>query len=377
MTGIALTETRELSYEQRIESLRATKLKITKEKQEIIGAMNHDDWGLILPPPELRELVQTMSASGMPITDALIAGFKVMSNHPSGGFFGPKAVGENYRALLEVHPVYIDPISSLAGGYMANFMSYRKPHWNPDFDFSFLHEEQRKYGLGSGIGAAQHFCHDLQIGFKLGWGGLLSNIRWYREWHKSNEKDAAELARKNEFYDGLEAIVLGMQNWIKRTADQASERCATELNPQLRENLEALADINHRLVTEPPSTFREACQWMNWYQMAARMYNGNGALGRMDTLLQPFYDRDVALGILDDEEAIFHSACFLVRNTDYIQLGGPDEHGNDTTSHLSFLILEAAHRLKIPANIGVCVGAKTDPELLHRGVEIMFEDKCG
>lgn len=377
MTGIALTETRELSYEQRINALRATKLQITKEKQEIIGAMNHDDWGLILPPPALRELVQTMSASGMPITDALIAGFKVKSNHPSGGFFGPKAVGENYRALLEIHPVYIDPVSSLAGGYMANFMSYRKPHWNPDFDFSFLHEEQRKYGLGAGIGAAQHFCHDLRIGFKLGWGGLLSKIKWYREWHELNEKDAKELARKREFYDGLEAIVLGMQNWIMRTADQAHEMYLSEHNPQLRENLEALADINHRLVTEPPSTFREACQWMNWYQMAARMFNGNGALGRMDVLLQPYYERDVALGILDDEEAIFHSACFLVRNTDYTQLGGPDENGNDLTTHLSYLILEAAHRLKIPANIGVCVGAKSDPELLHRGVEIMFEDKCG
>jgi formate C-acetyltransferase len=39
--------------------------------------------------------------------------------------------------------------------------------------------------------------------------------------------------------------------------------------------------------------------------------------------------------------------------------------------------LEAAHRLKIPANIGVCVGDDVDPDLLHRGVEILFEDKTG
>jgi pyruvate-formate lyase len=377
MIGVTDTSCQELSYQERIDVLRATKLHITQEKQQIIGSMNHDDWGLILPPPDRREIVQTMSASGMPITDALIAGFKIKSNHPSGGFFGPKAVGENYRALLEMHPVYIDPVSSLAGGYMANFMSYRKPHWNPDLDFSFLRDDQVKYGLGPGIGAAQHFCHDLTIGFTLGWGGLLAKIRQYRELHQANEKDATLLAQKMDFYDGLESIVLGMQNWIQRTADQARERYRAEANPQLRENLEAIADINARLVNEPPKTFREACQWMNWYQMAARMYNGNGALGRMDVLLQPYYDRDVALGILDDEEAIFHMACFLVRNTDYIQLGGPDEAGNDTTTHLSFLAMEAAHRLKIPANIGICVGEHSDPELLRRGVEIMFEDKCG
>jgi formate C-acetyltransferase len=372
-----VTEYQELTYQQRIDALRESKLRITQEKQQIIGSMDHDDWGLILPPPDRREIVQTMSASGMPITDALIAGFKVKSNHPSGGFFGPKAVGENFRMLLEMHPVYIDPLSSLAGGYMANFMSYRKPGWNPDFDFSFLSEDQKRYELNSGIGAAQHFCHDLKIGFDLGWGGLLKKIRHFREVQKANEKDPEILSQKMDFYDGLEDVVLGMQNWIGRTAEEARKMSATEQNPQLHENLEAIADINARLVNEPPKTYREACQWMNWYQMAARMYNGNGALGRMDSLLQPYYDRDIALGILDDEEAIFHAACYLVRNTDYIQLGGPDENGDDTTTHLSFLILEAAHRLKIPANIGVCVGDKTDPELLHRGVEIMFEDKCG
>jgi formate C-acetyltransferase len=107
------------------------------------------------------------------------------------------------------------------------------------------------------------------------------------------------------------------------------------------------------------------------------MYNGNGALGRLDVLMLPYYERDTALGILDDEEAIFHLACFLVRNTDYLQLGGPDENGKDVTNRVSFLVLEAAHRLRIPANVGVCVGKDTDPELLRRGVEIMFEDKCG
>ena len=63
---------------------------------------------------------------------------------------------------------------------------------------------------------------------------------------------------------------------------------AGETNPQLRQNLEEMAEINARLVSEPPRTFREACQWILWYQITARMYNGSGSLGRLDVLLQPY-----------------------------------------------------------------------------------------
>ena len=358
----------ELTYEERIDALRATKLAQTQEKQQVIGAMDYDDWALILPPPDRRILIDTISPSGVPIKDVLLEGFELKPNHPSGGVFGPKATGENFRALLECHPTYIDPMSSLAGGYMVNFFSYRNPAWNPDFDYAHVRDEIAKYKLGAGIGASQHFCQDLSIGFELGWGGLLEKIRHYRQVNAPHGAD---------FYDGVEAVVLGMQNWIGRHADEARRMAEIEASPQLRRNLEEIADINARLITEPPQTFREAMQWMLWFQVAARMYNCSGSLGKMDVLLYPYYRQDKEAGILTDEEAIFHIACHLVRDTAYIQLGGPDETGKDVTNELSFLILEAAHRLKVPANIGVCVGKSVDPELLRRGVEIMFEDKLG
>ena len=356
------------TWTERLEALRAAKLAQTRAKQEIIGAMDHDDWALILPPPERRKLVQTMSTSGMPITDCLLDGFEIRPNHPSGGFFGALAVGDNFRALLEAHPTYIDPNSSLAGGYMVNFMSYRKPHWNPDFDFQHLRSDQQRYGLGSGIGGTQHFCQDLDIGLQLGWGGLLKRIGYYR---RRNQPESCE------FYDGLEAVVAGIQNWIGRHAESARAMADDESDPTVHANLHEMAAINARLVSEPAQTFREACQWILWFQITARMYNGSGSLGRLDEILYPFYERDVTAGMLDDDEAIFHIACLLVRDTAYLQLGGPDADGRDGTNPVSFLILEAAHRLKIPANVGVSVGDSVDPELLRRGVEIMMEDKTG
>ncbi|MBN1934624.1 MAG: formate acetyltransferase [Anaerolineae bacterium] len=382
------TDLETLTYADRLDALRAEKLAQTQEKQQLIGAMDHDDWALILPPPAYRKITRAISTSGMPITDCLIDGYAPQSNHPSGGFFGPKAVGANYRALLEAHPVYIDPQSSLAGGYMVNFASYRKHGWNPDFAVEKLDPELaetiRRYKLHSGIGATQHFCQDLQIGLDLGLGGILDKIRRYRQINLDTlpaPEDArfAPVTRQEigDFYDGLEDIVLGMQNWISRHADAAREMAEREANPQRRQNLFEIAEMNAWLVSEPPRTLRAACQWMLWFQMAARMYNGSGSLGRLDVLLTPYYEREKAAGTLTDEEATFHIACLLLRDTAYLQVGGPDAAGRDVTNRISYLILEAAHRLKIPANVGVSVGDAVDPGLLRCGVEIMFEDKKG
>jgi len=78
--------------------------------------MDDDDWALIVPAPEEREIIETTSSSGDLITDPLLKRFKVKSNQPSGGFFGSKVVGQNFRSLLELHPTHIDPMSSLVGG---------------------------------------------------------------------------------------------------------------------------------------------------------------------------------------------------------------------------------------------------------------------
>ena len=358
----------ELTYQQRIDALRDEKLRCTREKQTLLGDMDFDDWGQILPPEDQRDYVHVMSPSGIMIRDSIIKGFEVASNHPSGGFFGPKAVGENYRALLERHPVTIDPLSSLAGAYMLNFTSYRRPHWNPDLRYDHLKPVQEQYQLLHGIGGMQHLTPDIAIGLRLGWGGLLDHIRTNRASHGPEKAD---------FYDGLEAVVLGAQNWVQRHADAARALAETEDNPQRRQNLFEIADVNAHIVSDPPGTFRGACQWLLWYEMVARMYNGSGAVGQLDVLLLDYYEADVAAGRLTDDEATFHIACMLLLDTMYCQLGGPDRAGRDVTNPVSFLVLEAAHWLKIPANVAIAVGRGTSEALLRRGVEIMLEDKTG
>lgn len=356
------------SYDDRLAVLREAKVRSNLEKQDVTGSLNGDDLANVLPPEDRRLVVQAVSGSGVPITDVILTGVEMKPNHENGGFYGPKACGENFALLLKSHPGFVDPNSSLAGAYMTSFGSYRTGGWKPELDFSHLADEQRRYGIVSGIGASQHFCQDLAIGLKLGWSGIREKIISCR---KTNQPGA------QGFYDGLLAIVEGMQDWISRNAALARETAVTERNPLLRSNLLEIASINDRLVSQPPVTFREACQWIVWYQMAARMYNGSGSLGKLDLLLERFYERGTQDGTLSDEEAVFHLACLLLRDTAYIQLGGPDGSREDVTNPVSFLALEAARRLRVPCNLAVCYGRKVDPRLLCRGVEILFETRLG
>lgn len=359
----------ELTYCERISMLRATKMRLTAEKWRVLGSMDMDDLPVMLPPPEVRKVVRITSGSGLEMPDAVFSTFVPVSDRPDGGIFGPRACGENFRRLMDLHPPYVDPVSSLAGGYMSHFMSYRNPGWNPDFDYASLRPAQEKYALHHGIGAVQHFCQDMTIGFGLGWGGILEKIRRFRGVNTDDEA--------RELYDGLEQVVLGLQNWIGRHASAALAMAESERRPQLQGNLREIAAINARLVSDPPRTFREACQWMLWYQLAGKMYNMGGSLGRIDRFLLSYYLKDVAEGRLTDEEATFHLACHFVMDTSYTQVGGPDAAGGDVTNRLSFLVLEAAHLLKVPVNVGVAVGRDVDPGLLRRGVEILFEDRTG
>jgi len=207
----------------------------------------------------------------------------------------------------------------------------------------------------------------LALGLKLGWGGLLQKVRYYRH----------ENADAGDFYDGLEDVITGVQDWVRRHAEAARSMAEAEQRPQLRENLATLADICARQVCAPPETFREACQWLVFFQAVAKMYNGSGEWGQLDKLLRPYYERDSAAGLLTDDEAVFHLACLLLSETAYIQLGGPDADGQDLTSRVSFLVLEAVHRLKTPANLAVRVGQGLSEELFRRGLEILCEDRMG
>ena len=340
------------TFAERLEALVARKREHTTAKQQAYKSLDTDDHGSILMPEKVE--------------------FTPKSNHENGGSYGSRCVGENFGALLAALPPYVNPMSSLLGAWYIDRPAYRNgPHWPPDseFDYSHLRESQQKYNIIAGIGAQHHFCPEVRIGFELGWSGILEKIRHY----KQNPPDGAE----DGFYEGHEATLLGIQACMRKHVERAREMAAVEENEQIKANLLDMADMNERLIDEPPRTFQAACQFIAWVSTVTRTFHGAGGIGQLDELLQPFYDGDVEAGVLDDEEAIFHLICMFLIDTQYYQVGGPNPAGEDRTSKVSFLILEALHRMKTTSNITVRVWEGLDEELFHKAVQYLFEDRNG
>jgi formate C-acetyltransferase len=174
----------EPTVQQRIEALRKTKGEYTAIKVELYGYFDTDDHGYI------------------PWTAPIP--FEAVPNHPSGGCWGIKAIGESFRRWLEVHPVYIHPMSSLAGAWVRRGIpgvgnqpvprgqgdkEQKQPvaagipgNWKPEDRVHHLTDRLIKYNVyNSGIGSANHLSPDMSIGLELGWGGLLEKVRHYRK----------------------------------------------------------------------------------------------------------------------------------------------------------------------------------------------------
>ncbi|MBT7861855.1 MAG: pyruvate-formate lyase [Gemmatimonadetes bacterium] len=335
-----------VSIPERIESLRKTKSEFTEEKVRRGDNLDVDDLGYI-PWPE-------------PVA------FVPIPNLPEGGYYGMRACAENFREWLRVHPVYIHPKSAMAGAWVG---AVPGSIWNPD-DFPVhlypLHEEYNI--LQPGIGATHHFGGDLSIGLDLGWGGLLEKIRRYRDRNRPDD---------TSFYDGEEQVVLGIQHFIGRHVEHARQQAAVAVDSFERENYLEIAAMNEWLIDGAPRTMREAGQFLTWFQTFDHMWGGGG-LGQLDRLLLPFYEADKVAGRIDDEEAIWFLASQFYNDTHYSQIAGPAPgDGHDTTNELSFLILEAMHRVGIPVNIAIRVHDGLNPELLRRAVQYLFEDGFG
>ncbi len=328
-------------WAEQIARLAAKKKAQVLEKQRKLGKADEDDYGYILPPEEFAQNFH------FPVVDK------------NGSFYGVRAWAKNFRALMENHPVYIDPDDALAGRWMF-MMSRMRAGYQLSLapfpaDYSFLHHDQQLYDLTHGIGKDAHFAPDYRIGLRLGWGGLKTKVENSLRSH-ADDSEAVELLNAE-----LE-ILAGIRNWIHRTAMAAEGE---------------LRHINLKLETEPPETLREACQWIAWFNMASRTYNRDGAGGQLDEILRPYYERDLAAGLIDDEDAVYYIACLLLNDPHYYQIGGPDCNGKDRTSKISYLILEAAHLLKISCNLTIRIHDHMDTGLFRRGVEILIEDKLG
>ena len=379
-----------MSYAGRMARLTARKIEQTKEKQARLGARDEDDYGLVLPPESFKV--------DLPVRDA------------TGQWSGPRSWAANFRWLMENHPCYIDPDDAIAGRWMFMLsrmrLGYQLSRSNFAFDYSHLEPLQKKYDITTGIGKDAHFAPDYQIGLELGWGGLLEKVRSARLGFSAakNAKSAKEnplnpvnpvknsstspricvednaeeeISYAIGLLDAEEQAIMGVMAWTRHLAAAADDRAMTEDDPERRENLVEMARVCYKIAEAKPETFREVVQWIAVFNMASRTYNRDGAGGQLDELLRPYYERDRAAGILTDEDAEFYVFCLLLNDPHYYQIGGPSADGKDQTSRMSYIILEAANKLKSSCNLTIRVWDGMDRGLFRRGVEVLLANRLG
>ena len=364
-----------LSYADRLKALRETKIRHTLEKKKQNGYTDLDDFGTV------------------PISD----GYDVEPwyNSKNGSFYGYDGMSENFCRVIDAHEPYVDPLEMLCGRWRDMLINYRGDvHFMPDwlkekkkntefmktatdqwakswdeqrFPYDDLKPLQEKYNIQTGIDSDAHFACDYRIGFELGFGGFLDKIERYR----------AVNPDKKDFYDAEEKVVRAIIRFIDRHIAKIEEMIPEETRPEIKENLVSMLKTCKIVRLDPPSGFREACQWTAFFNCASRIYTSDGAGFQLDTLLYDYYIQDTEKGILDDETAKFLIANLLLIDPHYYQISGVDENDRDITNRLSFLILDAADSIDIACNLTVRVHENCDRKFLRKAVECLLKHKHG
>ncbi len=218
---------------------------------------------------------------------------------------------------------------------------------------------ERAKGLGAGGSCQSHTCPDLAQGLRRGWRGILEKVL------QSQETWSADPERL-EYLQAAEVSCRAIMAYIRKYAEKARELGDPDL-----------AEVCEQVATEPPATLREALQWIQFYQLAERVIAHGNGYGRLDMLLLPYYEADLAAGRITRREAIeLVAELYLKYGGNYFSLGGRDQTGADATSEMSWICLEAYDLIGGYSCLGVMWHPDIDADFYQYACEVVARHKC-
>ncbi len=182
------------------------------------------------------------------------------------------------------------------------------------------------------------------------------------------------LAREEKETLRAMAIVLdGVEAYAENLANEAQKLAVSETDPLRRAELETLNQICTKVPREPASSLAEAFNAINILWTALHNENSDTglSLGRLDQLLQPYFERDMEKFGSEKERqtyikgAVELAGCFIMRLTDHvpmlpdianylfggatstqaITLGGVTPDGEDAVNDMTYVFLKTAEML--------------------------------
>jgi formate C-acetyltransferase len=208
-----------------------------------------------------------------------------------------------------------------------------------------------------------------------------------------NDPDAQ---RKREQLSAMNTTASGLIAYAERHADHLEALAAQESDATRRDELLQIAKVCRRVPAHPPRTFWEALQAYWFYHLGVitelNTWDSFNP-GRLDQHLLPFYQRDLADGILTEDQARELLQCFWVKfnnqpappkvgvtaqesntYTDFclINLGGVTASGADASNDLTYLILDVIEEMRLLQPSSMLQISKKNPDrMVKRALKII------
>lgn len=236
--------------------------------------------------------------------------------------------------------------------------------------------------------------------FKMMEGGIPGVLREAEEARgKLDMRRDAHAFEKKLFLDAVTISYTAVEQWFLRFAEKAEKMIFTA-KEENKATLARIAKGCRHLAEAAPSGFYEALQLTYFLHLLIHIEsNGHSiSLGRIDQYLYPFYEKDIAQGMLSREEALEMIECFYIKVSRFnkvrpwpetrlksgapmfmtITLGGMDREGKECSNELTELFLDALADTHLPQPTPILrVNKKTPQELIVRAVKVLLKHGGG
>ena len=267
-------------------------------------------------------------------------------------------------------------------------LSRMTPEWHECYSAGMFTEFMEQRGPG-------HTCGGEQV-FTTGYLDYKEKIQKTMDaLDYINDPDAVNKCEELKAMDiACDAVIILGERYHKLVLEMADKETDDKRKAellQIAENLEVVPA--HR-----PKTYWQAIQ-LYWFTHLAVTTELNPwdafSPGRLDQHLNPYYERDVEAGILDDEKALELLECLWVKfynqpapvkvgitlkesatYTDFanIKTGGVTPDGRNGVNNVSYLILDCMDEMKlVQPNSNVTISKKTPAKFLKRACEVSRE----
>jgi formate C-acetyltransferase len=205
-----------------------------------------------------------------------------------------------------------------------------------------------------------------------------------------------ENAGHDDFYESVVIALTALEELAARYARHLEELAGREKDPARRAELESMAEVCRRVPAQPARTFHEALQSMLFVMIAlcTETFENAISFGRLDQVLNPYYQRDLAAGRITPEQARELLACFVLKideliflsdgesglqlgklfeslsPVETITIGGVDSEGRDCTNDLTYMILDVCELRPISVNMAARIHRHSPPEYVERIAEV-------